>query len=273
MLEKTLKGTTYFMTDLPQKQSDEKGELRTPYRRCYRPMKDGVNLEWTTAGYIQDPDYATNGAAYVRSFYHFQEELQYLFKYIEPVSGNLNTYSYAIQQLLILVCVEVEANFKAIFRDNKYTTKEEHNWTIWDYSRINVSHHLSGYGVEFPQWDVAGHRYYPFKAWEGNRIAVPEWYHAYNHVKHDKDALKEYATFGNLLRAFVGLFVLQIAQFNRGLMPFYEKGLGIGNYLTVYYPEDWKEDELYSGDWKQGFRIYDYDAVERKDECWADAGK
>ena len=223
-------------------------------------MVDG-KLDWNAGvAYIQKPEYAKDGAMFVRSFYHIQEELQYLFKYIEPASGNLNTYSHAIQQLLILVCVEVEANFKAIFKDNKYTSKKEQNWTIYDYSRINVSHHLSGYGVEYQFWDVPGHRFYPFKAWEGNRIAVPGWYQAYNNVKHDKGALKAYATFGNLLRAFVGLFALVTAQFNRGLPPFFEKGLGIGNYLMVYYPKDWKSDELYND--MNGFRIYDYDAIE-----------
>lgn len=84
-------------------------EQLLPYRRCFRPMMVDGKLDWNAgAAYIQKPEYAKDGAMFVRSFYHIQEELQYLFKYIEPASGNLNTYSHAIQQLLILVCVEVE---------------------------------------------------------------------------------------------------------------------------------------------------------------------
>lgn len=144
----------------------EEGQL-LPYRRCYRPMMVDGKLDWNSgAAYIQKPEYARDGAMFVRSFYHIQEELQYLFKYIEPASGNLNTYSHAIQQLLILVCVEVEANFKAIFKDNKYTTKKEQNWTIYDYSRINVSHLFNLYRTQRFGGGENDHELLEFFEWE-----------------------------------------------------------------------------------------------------------
>lgn len=64
-------------------------EQLLPYRRCYRPMMVDGKLDWNAgAAYIHKPEYAKDGALFVRSFYHIQEELQYLFKYIEPASGN-----------------------------------------------------------------------------------------------------------------------------------------------------------------------------------------
>ena len=68
-------------------------EQLLPYRRCFRPMMVDGKLDWNAgAAYIQKPEYAKDGAMFVRSFYHIQEELQYLFKYIEPASGNLNVH-------------------------------------------------------------------------------------------------------------------------------------------------------------------------------------
>ena len=37
-----------------------------------------------------------------------------LFSYVEPADNNKKTFSYKIQQLFIRVCIELEANFKAI---------------------------------------------------------------------------------------------------------------------------------------------------------------
>ena len=103
----------------------------------------------------------TNAILNIRSFYHIQSDLQHLFRYVEPAAENLNTYSYEIQQLLIRTCVEIEANFKEIFHNNQFTLKAEHNWTMTDYSRVNVFLHLSDYKVEYPLWEVPNYQYAP----------------------------------------------------------------------------------------------------------------
>ena len=271
-----------FMNEVPTVgQPHIDGERLVPYHRCYRPMKKSMNADWTARIYIQDPWYATTPDIYVRAFLNIQHDVQDLFRYVEPASANLNTYSYYIQQLLIRTCVEIEANFKAIFKDNKFTMKAERNWTIKDYSLVNASHHLSGYKVEYPVWDEQDYEFCPFSAWEGNKHDTPRWYLAYNNIKHRKDALKEFATLRNLLEAFSGLFVLLTSQFNRtdfapgfvnwsepkGNIFFENKSFAIGNYLIVHYPEDWKEEEKYNCDWhleyqrNDRFREFDYDQL------------
>lgn len=278
-----------FINELPSiGQPHIDGEVLLPYRRCYRPMKKSENADWTSRIYIQDPGYATMPDVYVRAFLNIQQDILQLFRFIEPATSNLGTYSYTIQQLLIRICVEIEANFKAIFKDNIFTLKEEHSWKIIDYSRINVSHHLSGYKVEFPVWNEEKYLLCPFCAWDGNKAASPTWYTAYNKVKHNKSSLKQYATLGNLLEAFAGLFVVLTAQFNRtdfnpGFVSysepkgniFYEgKYFGIGNYLIVHYPEDWKEEDLYNCDWQleykkdDRFRLFNYDNLRLVNKEW-----
>ncbi|AXE96107.1 hypothetical protein CUJ90_28190 [Paraburkholderia terricola] len=70
--------------------------------------------------YLLHPKYATDPRHYVRAFLLLQEDILDLFSYVEPSDVNLNTYSHRIQQLLIRACIEVEANFTAIFLDNGF---------------------------------------------------------------------------------------------------------------------------------------------------------
>ena len=277
-----------FMNEIPMVGEPHiEGERVVPYHRCYRPMKKGMNADWTARIYIQDPGYATTPDIYVRAFLNIQQDILKLFRYIEPAAANLYTYSYNIQQMLIRTCVEIEANFKAILKDNKFTSKAEYNWNIIDYSRVNVTHNLNRYKVEYPVWDEPDYVFCPFAEWGGNKHGAPRWYKAYNNIKHRKDALKEFATLGNLLEAFAGLFVLLTAQFNKtdfdpGFVNwsdpkgniFYEnKMFGIGNYLIVHYPE-WREDEKYNCDWhleynkEDRFRVFDYDQLRKVGDRW-----
>ena len=76
------------------------------------------------SGYILDPDYAKSPEHYVRSFLLIQEDILRLFQFIEPSDINLQTYSFRIHELYMRICIEIEANFKAIFDENKYSKPE-----------------------------------------------------------------------------------------------------------------------------------------------------
>ena len=153
--------------------------------------------------------------------------------------------------------MEIEANFKAILRENIY--KPEKLWNISDYIKINTTHHLDNYSVEFPIWRGSKNKYKPFENWSQNKIL--SWYQAYNEVKHDRNEKFELANFENLMTAFAGLFVLLSAQFNcQSFSPgatllstitnsYFEGSFGIGNYLKINFPTDWDEDEKYDFDW------------------------
>ena len=122
-----------------------------PYRRTCQQFVDGKYTESGRWMYILHPKYAQSPEQYVRSFLLIQKDLQELFDYVEPADENLDSYSYRIQALLLRACIEVEANFKAIFKENRYTVNERY-WTIKDYKKINTTHRLSSYQVAIPYW-------------------------------------------------------------------------------------------------------------------------
>lgn len=242
-----------------------------PFHRCYRKQVPGFNSGYNDWVYVTDSEYAVSPEYYCRAFFLLQNEIEKLFEYIEPADINGVTYSYKIHQLLIRICIEVENNFKAILReniylpiDNKGRPRLEDSWTINDYRKINKSHHLSSYSVEFPIWRGNDHRIRkPFENWKGDE-GLP-WYQAYNSTKHNRSVNFEVASFNNLLDAFAGLFIVLTSQFNfYSFQPgptlstvnvdsYYKFNgeYGIGNYLLVDKPDDWADDEQYQFDWEE----------------------
>lgn len=254
---------------------------KKPYHRIFRPMFERDNSGWNGHVFLNDHSYALNPQAYMRAFNYLQDDIKNLFEYIEPSDKNLSTYSHYIQQLLMRCCVEVEANFKAIFKENKYISRDERNWTMNDYRLINKSHHLDRYIVAFPIWSGIHNKFQPFSEWTISGKSL-HWYDAYNKSKHDRQKNMQLANFSNLLYAFSALFVVLTAQFGTET---YEPGctflacggddsdyyndmnFGIGNYLGFLSPDNWTEEEKYDFDWNklknesERFRKYDYDSL------------
>lgn len=189
---------------------------------------------------------------------------------------NRKAYSYKIQQLFIRVCIELEANFKAIFSENKYS-KPESIWTINDYWKIDASHRLNEYKVVFPTWEGGSKTFEPFAAWK--KAPTLGWYRAYQRTKHSRAAKLNEANLENLMNAFCGLFVVLTAQFGDedystgpvflsvgGHDTYFGGDFGIGGMLKAVYPE-WPEEEKYDVQWcdvynsPDRFRKFDYDAV------------
>jgi len=188
-----------------------------------------------------------------------QKDLQELFEYIEPSDTNLNTYSHRIHQLLVRTCIEIEANFKAILKENIYSKKDYLNRT--DYKLINTTHHLSGYSVKFPYWNGTKNYFVPFEGWGKFGDGKLIWYDAYNNTKHDRGDNFTEANFENLLNAVTALQIVITSQFGHyGFEPgeiglsivdsgYYEDNFGIGEYMLIKEPSDWTDDEKYDFNW------------------------
>ena len=249
---------------------------RVPFHRCYRPLVKRVNSLANEYYYLQDDSYAREPYMFTRAFGELQDELKILFSYVEPSSQNGNVFSYKIQQLLIRVCIELEANFKAIFHENKYSEKES-KWTILDYWKINVSHRLSEYRVIMPSWEGEDKSFSPFAAWKESPTL--NWYRAYQNTKHNRAAKLNEANLDNLMNAFCGLFVVLTAQFrdrdySTGPVllstscrdSYYGIDFGIGGMLHAEFPQ-WPDEEKYDMQWcdlydnPNRFRKFDYDAI------------
>lgn len=255
------------------------GDVAMPYHRIWRPCRKGPNSGYNSHVYMSDHEYAQMPMNYTRPFLSLQKEVLSLFEYIEPCDINLDTFSYRIQQLLMRICVEIEANFKAIFNENKFTIRKEEKWNIRDYKLINTSHHLSSFKIKFPVWEGCKETFQPFDSWAQNKSL--QWYRAYNMTKHSRIKYREEANFFNMLSAFSALAVLLSAQFGDET---YEPGLpffsangsdtyygdvdyALGGYLIIEYPIDWADTELYNFEWDivkdkpNKFGKYDYDAL------------
>ena len=255
-----------------------------PYFLTVRQFVDGEYSEGGRAYYIKRPDYSTRPSNYVRAFLLLQKDLVDLFNYIEPSDTALKVYSFRIQELLIRTCVEVEANFKAIFAMNKYS-KNARDLNITDYFLINKSHFLSDYSVKLPYWSenlMTADRT-PFKAWgspeDSKNPWKLKWFQDYNATKHDRSNALARASFENLIDAFAALVVLISAQYmaedfspapgallvDSGWNDGYDSA--IGDYFRIAYPRNIPEDMRYDFNWQEisndlnVFQKFDYDSV------------
>lgn len=245
-----------------------------PYRRTCRQFVDGKYTEGGRWKYMIHPKFAQEPGHYIRAFLLLLKDLLELFDYIEPADGNLSCYSYRIHALLLRACVEVEANCKAILKENRYTKAGDMN--MGDYKKINTSHHLSSYQVKVPYWSGTSDTRSPFSAWSTGSSLL--WYEAYNITKHDRHADFKKATFEHLLDACCGVLVILSAQFETNdfspgnsllALEGSNDGMesGIGGYFRVKFPDDWPPDLRYEFDWQKlknepdPFQTIDYSKI------------
>lgn len=245
-----------------------------PYRRTCRQFVDGGYTEGGRGQYMVHPKFAQAPEHYVRAFLLLLKDVQELFDYIEPADVNLSCYSYRIHALLLRSCVEVEANCKAILKENGYTKASD--MTMDDYKKINTTHRLSSYQVKIPNWTGRKETRSPFLGWATGG-SLP-WYQAYNTTKHDRHAEFEEATFEHLLDACCGVLVILSAQFETNdfspgntllAVDSRNDGMesGIGGYFRVKFPNDWPQEFRYDFDWHKlqnesdPFQTIDYSKI------------
>lgn len=232
--------------------------VNRPYRRTCRQFVDGSYDEGDRWKYLLHPKFAEAPEQYIRAFLILQDDFKKIFDYIEPADTNLKCYSFRIHKLLLRSCIEIEANCKAILRENGYTKVGD--WNMNAYRKIEKSHRLSSYLVKLPVWDGDGSLRQPFEAWSKNGKLL--WYEAYNDTKHDRHTNFEQANFDHLVDAMSGLVVLLSAQFKThnyfSLVeilfieePHDDMEAAIGDYFRIKFPNDWPEEDRYDFDWKK----------------------
>ncbi|NVK45493.1 MAG: hypothetical protein HWE33_04240 [Rhodobacteraceae bacterium] len=257
--------------------------LSKPYHRTHRAFIKKPNSGHSSVAYITGDDYSQDPGLYLRSFELIASDLQTLFEYIEPSDEALSTFSFRIHELLVRTCIEIEANFKAILRENKFS--KAGNWNISDYRKIDFSHHLSSYKVQLPIWRNGPKIFAPFESWHAFRNirnhdgkATLTWYQAYNASKHDRHSEFPSSNFENLLNAVSGLAVLLSAQFNTGNLtgggalvsgPDIPSDFDDAEWgpFRLCYPNDWEENEKYDFNWAElkkeenRYEKFNYDLV------------
>jgi len=231
--------------------------INKPYRRNVRQFTDVEFSEGGRWQYVCHPKYAQSPEHYIRAFLLIQKDLLALFDYIEPADKNLEAYSYRIHELLLRICVEVEANCVAILTENGY--KKDSDLNMSDYKKINVTHRLSSYEVKLPIWHGQKNIRKPYSAWETGQSLG--WYQVYNKTKHDRHSKFQSATFDNLINAVCGLVAILASQFMThdfspsdwtlsvgGPNDGFESA--IGGYFRIKFPTDWPNSDKYEFKWQ-----------------------
>lgn len=262
--------------------------VNKPYPLTVREFTDGEYSQGGRWQYIRHHKFSHRPSNYIRSYLLLQEDIIDLFKYIEPSDEALTTFSFRIQELLVRTCIEVEANFKAIFSLNEYERLSQgKRLSIKDYHLVETSHFLSRYDVKLPYWtgDPMTASRQPFKEWldpvDPENPWLLSWYQAYNSVKHDRANSLHLANFENLIDAYCGLTALitsqylfedfspspDVLQVNSGYNDGYDAA--IGGYFRVVVPHFIPDGDRYDFDWQtlskdsDPFQKFDYDAAEK----------
>lgn len=244
-----------------------------PYYRIIRPCAFAPD-------YVIDRRYASDRINLRRSYKLLERELEKIFSYIEPAENNKNVFSHEIYALFIRACTEVEQNCKLIMEANNYN--HSGNYTMNDYVKLEKSSKLSLYKISYSNWknyvintdgdtentyqDKIIQPFASFSSNNGNNPHSPQWYVAYNHVKHNREKCFNEATLDNCIHAIAGVFVLLYSQFGfKGIL--YDSCMSIVDnddydeipttnnsiFNMEVKPEatDWLDDELYKFDWKK----------------------
>ncbi|MEY5047665.1 MAG: hypothetical protein RLZZ175_1024 [Bacteroidota bacterium] len=243
--------------------------LLKPFKRTVRQLSDGSYSNSGNSMYLLNKEYALDPQHYIRAFLLIQEDVFELFKFVEPCDENKDTISLRIQELLIRICVEIEANFTAILNENIYSNRDKRSIDK-DYCLLEFSHKLSSYSVKFPTWKGLKNIRTPFINWStypNQNWHVLEWYKSYNKSKHDRHNYFVKANFDTLMDALSGLVIILSAQFQNENYSLQPKGRAlsggysydydenydsaIGGYFCVQYPKNWSNDEMYCFTWSQ----------------------
>ena len=237
--------------------------VNRPYKRTYRPSKEGGTR------YMQHSAYAKNPQHSIRALEIIQNDLKIIFEYVEPSDANGDCYSFRIHSLYMRVCMEIESNFKLILSENGY--ERDGNWNIGDYKKLQKTHHLSEYEIEIPIWDGNNKTRTPFAAWKNaawkNNAPLP-WYQAYNKSKHERQTEFKAANLNNMMDAICGLVAVLSSQFHTydfslsseiashtsylAIKTYKSEFLpALGDYFHVKFPDDWCEEDRYDFRWEE----------------------
>ncbi|MEE4675325.1 hypothetical protein V2K57_11715 [Pseudomonas alliivorans] len=138
------------------------------------------------------------------------KEVNSVFRHIEPELANYSVFGHRLRELLILLCTEIEANFKSFCEANFPSSMP---------ARPNTSHyHAASVPLLLDQYSVSLKDYphcvfSPFINWEASCATRSiSWYEDYNAVKHDRNKNYSKSTLENVLKAAAALHVLQVSQ-------------------------------------------------------------
>lgn len=136
-------------------------------------------------------------------FLALESDVQNLSRYVEFCDDNWQTYSIEIAHLMLSVCSEVDIVAKIICAEAGEGSCEN----MRDFRMVLDAKYsrISSMQVQMPQFGLT---FTPWQNWDQNK--KPNWWQAYQDVKHNRDTEYPKANLKNLLNAISGLFVLLV---------------------------------------------------------------
>jgi hypothetical protein len=221
--------------------------LNKPYPHIYRGGPSTVTAPYYEA---RKTDIGINCFA---SYEILKKDLKLIFEYVEPCEENLNTFSHRTFELLIRACMEVESLCKLVFSKNRVALP--HNANMIRYSDLEGAMKLSeyevlSYGFKYPPFA-------PFSSFSNDirENRSPEWYRAYNNVKHNRTEKFNQASLDNVIQAVGAVYVLLVAQFGPGFDHISQISSGTIHIIPTLFglknQPKWSDEEKYDFNWEE----------------------
>jgi hypothetical protein len=148
------------------------------------------------------------------------KEVSEVFRFVEPDQANYVVFSHKLRELLILLCTEIEANWKPI-HDLNYPSRQVARHSTKDYFLLKSPLRLGDYKANLKDYPHCS--FSPYVSWvDSAPTASLSWYDAYNAVKHDRESNFHRSTLENVLNACAALHILQVAQWGPNLFDLLE---------------------------------------------------
>lgn len=147
----------------------------------------------------------------------FEEDVDRLFRYIEPTTDNYKVYSVELTRLYLAICSEIDVIFKAycnlLANDRKPKNIKQYAEII-----LNADTSVCSEEVKFYKYNYI---FTPFAEWTPTNS--PLWWKQHNDVKHDRDKNYKQANLENVLDALSGLYLLNLLYYHEGETAFNRK--------------------------------------------------
>lgn len=139
---------------------------------------------------------------YWQYFLALESDLAKTFRFVEPTQSNFTCHSIEFSRILLAAGSEIDVLCKVLCEIHSMAFSNEN----MDCYRKVISTHFHGFTKLEILLPRHGLRRLPWKAWEENKN--PEWWKAYNKVKHERNKNFTKANFENTLDSMAALFVL-----------------------------------------------------------------
>jgi len=240
----------------------------------FRIMRFSDNFR---SDFVLKSEYADDRVHDILAYRVIENDLKKLYEFIDPRDGdNSKAYSFKTYELLLRIATEIESNCKKILCANKYCKSPDAFFNMDDYKKIDSASKLSQYEVNIGIWNGVNSIILPFKNWGDGKS--PDWYTAYNKVKHNRSTKFSEANLKNITEATAGLFAILFSQFAEYVFdPYQETNMynsdegnnwfaTEGSLFSIKPFKDWGDEEKYDFTSSNDvslieFKKFDFDSV------------